>query len=81
MEFKEGQLVAYCPEDENGNIYKVEIGVFNKLNKSGTGAFIHFHMGNTAACTPLKDIYPIFNESYIISKIGFTFNSLDEEEI
>lgn len=78
--FRQGQLVAYCPKDSTGNIYKVELGCFKRLNKSETGAFIHFRMGNTAACAPLNDVYPIDNESYIINKIGFTFNSLDEEE-
>lgn len=77
-EFKKGHLVAYCPTDSDGDIYKVEIGVFNKLNKSGTGAFVWYHMGSTCACTPLEHLYPIDNDRYIV--IGHTFNSLDEEE-
>lgn len=32
-EFKKGQLVAYCPTDLRGKIYKVEIGVFSKYTK------------------------------------------------
>lgn len=77
-QFEKGQLVAYCPEDENGNIYKVEIGIFNKLNKSGTGAFIWYHMGSTSACSQLEYLYPIANDSYIV--IGHTFNSLEKEK-
>lgn len=79
IKFKEGQLVAYCPKDSEGDIYKVELGCFKKLNKSKTAAFVHFHMGNTAASVPLNDVYPIHNESYIVNKIGWTFNSLDQE--
>ncbi len=78
MEFKKGQLVAYCPIDMHGNIYKVEIGVFNKYNKGKTGAFIWYHMGGTCACTSVEFLHPIANESYLV--IGHTFNSLDEEE-
>ena len=76
MEFKQGQLVAYCPKDAEGNIYKVEIGVFNKYNKSITGAFVWYHMGSTSACTPLEYLYPIANDHYLV--IGHTFNSLDK---
>ncbi len=75
---KKGQLVAYCPKDINGNIYKVEIGCFRKLNKSETAGFVHFHMGSTAAACDLKDLYPIANDNYIV--IGRTFNSLDKED-
>lgn len=73
--FKKGQLVAYCPKDAKGNIYKVEIGVFNKYNKSNTVGFVWFHMGSTSACAPLEYLYPVENESYIV--VGHTFNSLD----
>lgn len=75
-EFKQGQLVAYCPKDAEGNIYKVEIGVFSKYSKSGTAAFIWYHMGSTSACMPLEYLYPIANDQYIV--IGHTFNSLDK---
>lgn len=79
--FRTGQLVAYCPKDEKGNIYKVELGCYKGLNKSKTAGFVHFHMGTTAAACPLCDIYPIKNENYIVDKIGFTFNSLGEEDV
>lgn len=75
-EFKKGQLVAYCPTDTNGKIYKVEIGVFSKYTKDKRGAFIWYHMGGTCACTPLQYLYPIENDMYIIKH---TFNSLDKE--
>lgn len=76
--FKKGDLVAYCPTDSDGHIYKVEVGVFNKLNKSETGAFVWYHMGSTSACTPIDFLYPIDNSGYIV--VGHTFNSLDKEE-
>ena len=76
--FKKGHLVAYIPTDTKGNIYKVEIGVFNKYNKDKSGAFVWYHMGGSSACTPLDFLYPIENENYIV--IGHTFNSLEKEE-
>lgn len=76
--FEHGQLVAYCPTDSSGNIYKVEIGVFNKYNKTNTQAFVWYHMGGTSACTPLEFLYPITNDQYLV--IGHTFNSLDERK-
>lgn len=77
-EFKQGQLVAYCPVDTQGEIYKVEIGVFNKYNKNKTAGFVWYHMGGTSAYTPLEFLYPVANSSYLV--IGHTFNSLDKEE-
>ena len=76
-EFKKGQLVAYCPTDARGKIYKVEIGVFSKYTKDKRGAFIWYHMGGTCACTPIEHLYPVENDNYIV--IGHTFNSLDKE--
>lgn len=76
-QFEKGQLVAYCPEDAKGNILKVEIGCFRKLNKSKTAGFVHFRMGPSAAACDLKDLYPIANDGYLV--IGHTFNSLDGE--
>ncbi|WP_270525777.1 hypothetical protein [Longibaculum muris] len=76
--FVQGQLVAYCPIDSQGNIYKVEIGRFNKYNKNKTGAFVWYHMGGMSACTPLQFLHPIANDNYLV--IGHTFNSLDKEE-
>lgn len=77
-EFKKGQLVAYCPKDIDGNIYKVEIGVFCKYTKDRKGAFVWYHMGGTCAGTRLGNLYPIANESYIV--VGHTFNSLDKDD-
>jgi len=73
-DFKEGQLVAYCPVDTNKNIYRVEIGIFKRYNKDKTCAFVYYHAGSTAACTPLDLLYPIENDHHIKSH---NFNSLD----
>lgn len=76
--FEHGELVAYCPVDSFGNIYKVEIGIFNKYNKNKTGAFIWYHTGGTCACTPVDFLYPIANDQYLA--VEHSFNSLDKEE-
>lgn len=76
--FKHGQLVAYCPVDQFGDVYRVEIGVFNRYNKNRTGAFVWYHMGGTSACTPLDFLYPITNDRYL--SVDHTLNSLDKEE-
>lgn len=78
-EFKKGQLVAYILTDTKGNVYRVQIGVFNKYNKDKSAAFVWYHMGGSSACTPLDFLYPIENENYIV--IGHTFNSLEKEEV
>ena len=59
-----GQLVAYCPKDSDGNIYKIELGVFKRYNDDNTKAFIWYHNGDTASCTPIEDLIPIDNDWY-----------------
>ncbi|MGZ0083072.1 hypothetical protein ACP5WA_11580 [Thomasclavelia ramosa] len=66
MEFKTGDLVAYCPKDGDGNIYKVEVGIFKKYNSSRTGGFVFYHFGDTAACTSLEDLYPVKNDWLVL---------------
>lgn len=66
MKFKNGDLVAYCPKDIEGNIYKVEIGIFKKYNKSNTCGFVFCHFGDTTACTPLEHLYPVANDWLVL---------------
>lgn len=73
--FKEGQLVAYAPTDQNGLVYKVQIGKVKRMNADNTAVFIYYHAGSTASHTPVQHVYPIENCSYIT--IVDTFNSLD----
>lgn len=73
--FKEGQLVAYAPTDQNGLVYKVQIGKLKRMNADHTAVFVYYHAGGTASCTPIQHVYPIENCSYIT--IVDTFNSLD----
>lgn len=59
-------------------IYKVELGVIKRIDKENGKAFVWYHMGATAACTPLEDLYPIENESYFQNYTN-EINSLDKE--
>lgn len=66
-QYKEGMLVAYMPKDSDGNIYKIEIGKIKKL--CDDGAFVWYHIGDTAAKTNYSDLYKIDNE-YAINNLG-----------
>ena len=77
MEFKEGQLVAYCPIDVHGQVYKVQLGVFKRYNEHQTAGYVWYHEGSTCTCTPVDFLYPIENSCYIKEH---SFNSLDKEE-
>lgn len=49
-----GQLVIYDPG------HTCEIGKVKRLNPNKIGtAFVWYHMGDTAACTDVRDLYPI----------------------
>lgn len=74
-DFKEGQLVAYAPADQNGLVYKVQIGKVKRMNADNTAVFVYYHAGGTASCTPIQHVYPIENDVYLT--ITNTFNSLD----
>lgn len=58
--FKEGQLVVY----KNPGLNECEIGKIKRL--CDDGAFVWYHTGETAAKTRYEDLYPIFNEHYIV---------------
>lgn len=60
---KKGDLVAYIPKDINGNVYKCEIGKIKKIENNS--AFVHFHSGDTANKTDIKDLIEIENSLYI----------------
>lgn len=54
MRVKAGMLVMYDPG------YKCELGKVKRLNPYDENkAFVWYHTGDTAACTNMKDLYPI----------------------
>lgn len=57
--FMEGQIVVY----KNPATYDCEIGKIKRL--CDDGAFVWYHMGETAAKTRYEDLYPISNEHCI----------------
>lgn len=56
--FKRGQPVVYMPTDENGNVYKIQYGIVNRMNVEATVAFVWYHLGCTSTGTPVKHLYP-----------------------
>ncbi len=52
--FQPGQPVLYLPTTPNGNVYKVEYGIVKRMSKNGKDAYVWYHSGCTAACTPMK---------------------------
>lgn len=64
-DFKENEIVCYIGKDLEGNIYNVEIGKIKRL--CNDGAFVYYHMGDTANKTDYKDLYKL-NNSYVIEK-------------
>lgn len=74
-EFKTGQLVAYCGKGFDNKIYKVEVGIFKRYTEDRKGAFVWYHSGSTAACTPVDMLYPLNNWFYFKNNI---INSLDK---
>lgn len=71
--FKVGELVVYVSKDSKGNIYRVEIGKIKRLCKDG--AFVYYHLGDTAAKTNYCDLYTLTN-AYTIEKenLGCGYN-------
>lgn len=51
-----GQMVIYT----NGD--RVEFGIIKRPNNTGTGYFVYYHTGDTAANTPTHCLSPIHNE-------------------
>lgn len=75
MEVKAGQLVVYDPG------YKREIGKVKCLNTSeDTSAFVWYHGGDTASCTPMKYLHPI-DEGYARLHLGEFENAYALEDI
>ena len=68
--FKEGDLVMYAPMDRYRKIYKTEIGKFKRYNSDKSCAFVYYSSGDTAACTPIEYLYPIFNSFHIKTCLG-----------
>lgn len=76
-DFREGQIVAYCLVDVQGQLYKVQLGVFKRYNDHKTIGYVWYHEGGTCAATPLDYLYPVEGSCYIKDH---SFNSLDKEE-
>lgn len=54
MNVQAGQLVMYDPG------YKAEIGKVKRINPHDPkSVFVWYHLGDTAACTNMRDLYPI----------------------
>lgn len=78
-EFKENQLVIYCPMkseyyDEGDLIdryvYKAEIGRFKRYSNNRDTAFVYFTCGDTAAACNVSDLVPLDNYWYIMTNLG-----------
>jgi hypothetical protein len=52
--FKPGQTVIYRPTNHKGDVYKEEVGIVKRMTESGNAAFVWYHSGCTAACTPIE---------------------------
>lgn len=75
MKIEVGQLVMYDPG------YTCEVGKVKRINPyDETKAFVWYHTGDTAACTPMEYLYPIderfarqhkasFNNAYALEEI------------
>ena len=68
-DFKPGEYVVYV----NGDTY--QIGRVKRLNSRG--AFVFYHGGDTAASTPLDNLYKLEN-GYCITESIFPYEELNE---
>lgn len=59
--FKAGQLIVCMVGD------RCEIGKIKRICNDGKSAFVNYHSGETAAKTSFDLMYPIDNESHILS--------------
>jgi hypothetical protein len=68
-EFKEGELFIY----KNGD--RCEIGIVKRPNNTNDGYFCYYHEGDTAANTPVENMFKLVN-SYVIKKTSINTASL-----
>lgn len=54
--FKKGDLVAYAPMNEDGKIFKCEIGVIKSVDEGRMTAFVAYSTGDTCAHTRLENL-------------------------
>ena len=45
--FKKGDLVVYAPMNEDGNVFKCEIGVVKSVDEGRMTAFVAYSTGDT----------------------------------
>lgn len=59
--FKKGDLVAYAPMNEDGNVFKCEIGVVKSVDEGRMTAFVAYSTGDTCAHTRLENLMKVEN--------------------
>ena len=59
--FKKGGLVAYAPMNEDGNVFKCEIGVVKSVDEGRMTAFVAYGTGDTCARTRLENLMKVEN--------------------
>lgn len=59
--FKKGDLVAYAPMNEDGNVLKCEIGVVKSVDEGRMTAFVAYSTGDTCAHTRLENLMKVEN--------------------
>lgn len=78
--FKKGDLVVYAPMNEDGNVFKCEIGVVKSVNEERRSAFVAYSVGDTCACTSLSDLYKVGN-SYAVRALAERMEQLGHEPL
>lgn len=59
--FKKGDLVAYAPMNEDGNVFECEIGVVKSVDEGRMTAFVAYGTGDTCAHTRLESLMKVEN--------------------
>ena len=79
-EYHAGDLVVYIPTDQDGNVYKAEIGVVKRYNNTKDGVFVYYSGGDTAACTKLRDLRKLDN-AYAIEDLLRRVKEIKDENV
>ena len=59
--FKKGDLVVYAPMNEDGNVFKCEIGVVKSVDEGRMTAFVAYGTGDACAHTRLENLMKVEN--------------------
>jgi Mor family transcriptional regulator len=57
VEYKPGQTVVYKKTNSRGEVILEAPGIVKRMTKDGRAAFVWYHTGCTAACTPLEYLH------------------------